>query len=435
MDSERNPFEKEKETPYSHYYGTGAPRRHPKGHGWLLVLFLVLLVVTTACALIARFYHFELTSEDGRLSLIVARNDPESAQTTDQNPSEVATGTEDSTANQVEQQAPVLGTGATLEISGRNPENSAATAGEGGELTLQAIYKKMIPSVASIIAVTDSGTASGTGIVMTEDGYIITNEHVVESGKSFTVLLHDDSQYTATLVGADAVSDLAVLKIEATGLMAAEFGDSTTVEVGDTVVAIGDPLGIELRGTMTDGIISAINRDVTTNGRTLTLLQTNAQLNNGNSGGPLINIYGQVIGINTMKMGSYYTTSVEGIGFAIPISSAKPIIDELIEQGYVSGRPAIGIQGDSVPSYVQAFYHLPNGVYVAYVYPDSDAAAKGLSEGDIITAIDGTAISSMDDLNTIKNQHTAGDTVQLTVYRSGQQYNVDIVLMDQNDAD
>lgn len=174
---------------------------------------------------------------------------------------------------------------------------------------------------------------------------------------------------------------------------------------------------------------------MTTNGRTLTLLQTNAQLNNGNSGGPLINIYGQVIGINTMKMGSYYTTSVEGIGFAIPISSAKPIIDELIEQGYVSGRPAIGIQGDSVPSYVQAFYHLPNGVYVAYVYPDSDAAAKGLSEGDIITAIDGTAISSMDDLNTIKNQHTAGDTVQLTVYRSGQQYNVDIVLMDQNDAD
>lgn len=434
MNSEHNPFEEEKETPYSHYYGTGAPRRHQKGNGWLVVLFLVLLVATTACALFAKFYRIELQTENNRLSLIVDKKETEEEAVPDQNVTEPAPEQEVSEA-EAEQQASVLGTGATLEISERNPEDPATPATESGELTLQAIYKKMIPSVASIIAVTDSGTASGTGIVMTEDGYIITNEHVVKDGRSYTVLLHDDSQYSATLVGADAVSDLAVLKIEATGLTAAEFGDSTTVEVGDTVVAIGDPLGIELRGTMTDGIISAINRDVTTNGRTLTLLQTNAQLNNGNSGGPLINIYGQVIGINTMKMGSYYTTSVEGIGFAIPISSAKPIIDELIEQGYVSGRPALGIQGDSVPTYVQAFYHLPNGVYVAYVYPDSDAAAKGLAEGDIITAIDGTEISSMDDLNTVKNQHTAGDTVQLTIYRGGQKYNVDIVLMDQNDAD
>ena len=433
MDSERNPFEKEKETPYSHYYGTGVPHRHQKGHGWLVILFLVLLVATTACAVLAKFYHIELQTEGNRLSLIVDKKGTEEETVPNENTAEQAQQ-EEVSAEEAEQHASVLGTGATLEISERDPEDPAVPA-EGGELTLQAIYKKMIPSVASIIAVTDGGSASGTGIVMTADGYIITNEHVVDGGKSYTVLLHDDSQYTATLVGADAVSDLAVLKIDATGLTAAEFGDSTTVEVGDTVVAIGDPLGIELRGTMTDGIISAINRDVTTNGRTLTLLQTNAQLNNGNSGGPLINIYGQVIGINTMKMGSYYTTSVEGIGFAIPISSAKPIIDELIEQGYVSGRPALGIQGDSVPAYVQAFYHLPDGVYVAYVYPDSDAAAKGLAEGDIITAIDGTEISSMDDLNTIKNQHIAGDTVRLTVYRGGQRYSVDIVLMDQNDAD
>ena len=433
MNSEQHPFEEEKETPYSHYYGTGVPRRHQKGHGWLVVLFLVLLVATTACAVLAKFYHIELQTEGNRLSLIVDKKGTEEETVPNENTAEQAQQEEISAA-EAEQHASVLGTGATLEISERDPEDPAVPA-EGGELTLQAIYKKMIPSVASIIAVTDGGSASGTGIVMTADGYIITNEHVVDGGESYTVLLHDDSQYTATLVGADAVSDLAVLKIDASGLTAAEFGDSTTVEVGDTVVAIGDPLGIELRGTMTDGIISAINRDVTTNGRTLTLLQTNAQLNNGNSGGPLINIYGQVIGINTMKMGSYYTTSVEGIGFAIPISSAKPIIDELIEQGYVSGRPALGIQGDSVPAYVQAFYHLPDGVYVAYVYPDSDAAAKGLAEGDIITAIDGTEISSMDDLNTIKNQHIAGDTVRLTVYRGGQRYSVDIVLMDQNDAD
>lgn len=133
-------------------------------------------------------------------------------------------------------------------------------------------------------------------------------------------------------------------------------------------------------------------------------------------------------------MGSYYSSSVEGIGFAIPIATAKPIVDELIEQGYVTGRPAIGIQGDSVPGYAQAYYHFPNGVYVSYVYPGSDAEAKGLAEGDIITEIDGTAVSSMDDLNAVKNQHVAGETVNLTVYRGSQYYSVDIVLMDQNEA-
>ena len=135
-----------------------------------------------------------------------------------------------------------------------------------------------------------------------------------------------------------------------------------------------------------------------------------------------------------MKMGSYYS-SVEGLGFAIPIDSAKPIIDELIEQGYVSGRPAIGIQGGRVPTYAQAYYRMPNGIYVDYVYPSSDAAAKGLSEGDIITAVDGTAVSSLDDLNVIKNQHVAGDTITLTVYRRGEYADLAIVLMDQNDAD
>ena len=304
-----------------------------------------------------------------------------------------------------------------------------------GALTLQQIYQKMIPSVVSIINVSRQGTGTGTGIVMTEDGYVITNHHVVDGAETLTVLLDDGVEYTAALVGADAVSDLAVLKIEKTGLVAAEFGDSALVQVGDTVVAIGDPLGIELRGTMTDGIISAINRDVTTNGRTLTLLQTNAQLNNGNSGGPLINIQGQVIGINTMKMGSYYSGSVEGIGFAIPVSIAKPIIDELIEKGYVSGRPALGIQGDAVPGYARTYYRLPAGVYVSYVAPASDAYAKGLQEGDIITAINGENITSIDELNTVKNQFVAGDMVTLIIYRSGKYYEAQIVLMDQNDAD
>lgn len=211
---------------------------------------------------------------------------------------------------------------------------------EAGALSLQEIYRRCIGSVVSIVTVTPSGKASGTGIIMSEDGYVITNHHVIESAQAVSVLTADSREYTASVIGSDETSDLAVLKIEAEGLQAAEFGDSSVLQVGDSVAAIGDPLGTALRGTMTDGIVSAINRDLTVNDRTMSLIQTNAALNNGNSGGPLINCYGQVIGINTMKMSNFYSssTTVEGIGFAIPIDTAKPIIDELIEKGYVSGH-------------------------------------------------------------------------------------------------
>ena len=199
------------------------------------------------------------------------------------------------------------------------------------------------------------------------------------------------------------------------------------------VVAIGDPLGAELRGTMTDGIVSAINRDLNLSGRQMTLIQTNAALNSGNSGGPLINCYGQVIGINTMKMSSYssQSASVEGLGFAIPITAARPIINELIEKGYVSGRPAIGIQGQALDLRAQWFYHMPSGVIITGILEESDAAQKGLEPDDVIIALNDIPISSLEDLVGAKNDLVAGDTVTLTVYRGGKYYYVDVVLMDQ----
>ena len=299
-----------------------------------------------------------------------------------------------------------------------------------GALSLQEIYIRVLPSV---VTVTASGS-TGTGIIMSQDGYIITNQHVVDGAREFSVQLTDDSVLPAALVGSDSISDLAVLKIAADGLSAAEFGDSDQLRVGDLAVAIGSPLGTGLRGTMTNGIISGISRDLNVSGRKMTLIQTTAALNNGNSGGPLINCYGQVVGINTMKMSSVYSSaSVEALGFAIPVATAKPIVDELIEKGYISGRPALGITTETLPLRTRFYYGLPEGAYVVGVSANSDARAKGLHTGDIITAVGDVTVTDTDSLAAAIADYSVGDTVLLTVFRGGRSYLAEIVLMDQND--
>ena len=298
-----------------------------------------------------------------------------------------------------------------------------------GGLSFQAIYEKCIPSTVSILCDLPRGTSTGSGVVLSSDGYVITNYHVVEGAAAVSVLFTDGRQLQARMVGGDKLSDLAVLQVDAQDLIPAEFGDSDGLRVGDIVVAIGDPLGVELRGTMTDGIVSAINRDLTTDGRTLTLIQTNAALNSGNSGGPLINCYGQVVGINTMKIGDYVSAAgVEGLGFAIPSTTVKLIVDQLISQGYVSGRPELGIQGVAVPEFYQYYYRMPAGVYVNAVVSSSDAAKKGIEVKDIILAIDGERISTTEQIEAILYNHQPGDTVTVIIYRGGYQYEVDIIL-------
>ena len=294
---------------------------------------------------------------------------------------------------------------------------------------MQAIYDKCIGSTVSIICSSPAGRSSGSGVVLSEDGYVITNYHVVEGASSVQVLLTDGRYLQASMIGGDKLSDLAVLQIAAENLIPAEFGDSDTLRVGDTVVAIGDPLGVELRGTMTDGIVSAINRDITTEGRTLTLIQTNAALNSGNSGGPLINCYGQVIGINTMKIGDYVNSAgVEGLGFAIPSTTVKQIVDQLIAQGYVSGRPDLGINGTALSSFYQYYYRLPAGVYINEVDEGSDAQLKGILPKDILLSVGGQRVTSMEDVQTVLYAHEAGETVEVIIYRNGQQYRVDLTL-------
>jgi serine protease Do len=417
-------------------------RRSPhRRSGWLKGILAVLLVVAIS---FGAFYlmrnvgvRLERTEDGVTLSMTNRSKQAEPEQAEQPIPSPSASAQTETAAPQQTTQQPTqgayVGSGTKLNIVSSQESSDTTFSDEEGALCLQDIYSSVIDSVVSISSMTSSGTSSGTGIIMSQDGYVITNHHVITGALVISVLTNDNQEFEAALVGSDEMSDLAVLKIDARGLQAAEFGDSSKLRVGDSVVAIGDPLGVQLRGTMTNGIISAINRDLTVGDRTMTLIQTNAALNNGNSGGPLINCYGQVIGINTVKMSSYCTAtaSVEGLGFAIPISVAKPIIDELIENGYVAGRPAIGISGDSLPSYYRTYYRLPEGVYVTSVNEGSDAKAKGIREGDIVTAINGEKICSIDELNTVKNQYAAGDEVTLTVYRSGTYYEVTVTLVDQ----
>ena len=247
------------------------------------------------------------------------------------------------------------------------------------------------------------------------------------------VILSDGSEYEAKLVGEDPQSDIAILKIEAAGLTPAEFGKSDELSVGDEVVAIGNPLGMEFSGTLTNGIISAIDRDMDYNGATMTLLQTNAAINEGNSGGPLINMYGQVIGITNMKMVNSSDVTIEGIGFAIPSNTVKEMADQLMAKGKVTGRPGIGITCGMVPEAAAQHYGLVCGLYIISVVPESDAAAKGVQAGDILTHINGQAVYTTDDVLAIRDGYGVGDVLTFTIFRNGESFNVDVELYDQND--
>ena len=298
-----------------------------------------------------------------------------------------------------------------------------------GAISWQEVYEKVMPSVVSITCFDGRSVSTGTGVVMDAGGYIITNAHVVEDAEQIRALLTDGRELEARCVGADMLSDLAGLRVTASGLIPAEFGDSDALRVGDEVVAIGDPLGVELRGSMTDGIISGINRDIRSGNRTMTLLQTTAALNSGNSGGPLVNCYGQVVGINTMKIGDYASSAgVEDLGFAIPITSVQTVLEQLASQGYVAGRPDIGLTGESVSTFYQFYYRLPAGILITAVDPDSDAAAKGIARGDILCSLGGKNLTSLDVLEQIVYASAVGDELEAVIFRDGMEYSVTIVV-------
>ena len=429
-DYDRDPrYDRNGYDPYPNYYHPGGKPK--KKHTGLLVVLVILALLTGAASWAVNVMGLRVDIGQKGAVVSIGETDKTPEETAEAPAVEAAQPEQKPETPEAMSVVPGDTAGLELRESPQSVENRPAE--EENALSLQQIYAKVNPSTASISCVTRNGTGTGTGIVMSADGYVITNFHVIDDAQQIYVLVESREPFVATLVGGDETTDIAVLKVEATDLVPAEFGNSDALRVGDMVVAIGDPLGTELRGTMTDGIVSAINRDLNLSGRQMTLIQTNAALNSGNSGGPLINCYGQVIGINTMKMSNYSSTSatVEGLGFAIPITSAKPIIDELIEKGYVSGRPALGIQGQTLDIRAQFFYHLPSGVIVTGVLEESHAAKQGLAVDDLIVGFNDVPISSLEDLVAAKNDLVAGDVVLLTIYRGGKYYQAEVELMDQ----
>lgn len=306
-------------------------------------------------------------------------------------------------------------------------------------MSLPDIYDKVIQSVVGVSCYVEGGTQTGTGFVIdAEEGYIVTNAHVIEDYVTVMIVDHDLNEYEAEVIGFDTQSDIAVLRIDPSDkdLVAVDLGTSDDLRIGELAIAIGNPLGFDLYGTMTTGIISGLDRTVTISDITMNLLQTSASINNGNSGGPLIDAYGRVIGITSAKVASTYG---ESLGFAIPIDEAIPIIENLIQYGYVIGRPSIGISGQDISELLSLYLRLPQGILVHSVTPGSGAEAAGIMPEDVIIGIQGETITNMNELNNIKNQYSVGDTITLTIYRivprsdtvgrsKGESFDVEVVL-------
>ena len=319
------------------------------------------------------------------------------------------------------------------------PENTtqAKPSGSGSEKSKGEIYSQ---AVDSIVCITITGyttyssifgqsykqkfTSSGSGFIISKDGYIVTNHHVIEDAEEITVSTYDGSKYSAKLIGSEAANDVAVIKIDGS-FTPVKLGKSSSLQVGDEIMVIGNALG-ELAYTFTDGIVSYLSRSVTTDaGTTINMFQTNAAINEGNSGGPVYNMKGEVVGIASAK---YASSSIEGLGFCIPIDDVKAIINDLKTLGYVSGKPLLGISVQTINSSMSLKYGYPTGCYIVALDEDSCAAKAGLKETDVITHIDGSRVSGADALSSVLSKKKAGDSIEITYTRGSSSYTLTLVL-------
>lgn len=442
------------ENSYSYTYSadehdTDGAKPKKKKRGFLKAVAFILCMAIVGTGSVKGYQYFE--KHDSKLSIMVnddKKSDKEQSESSDKSDETKASdeSSTNSASSKKDSQLPSL-----IDLASRDDAKSVPD-----------IVEEAMPSVVGIASTfeykSNSNSAfswgwgssstpesneikgTGTGIVMTADGYIITNAHVIyddseyQCGKAVdvSVVFSDKSELEAKIVGYDTESDIAVLKVDADNLTPATFGNSDELEVGELVIAIGNPLGFDLFGSVTSGIVSALNREISINEKQMKLIQTDAAINSGNSGGPLLNSCGQVIGINSAKMSSNYSSSasIEGLGFAIPISEAKNIIDDLISYGYVTGKPQIGISCVDVDELYSRYYNLPQGIWVREVEEGSAAEKAGIKVGDVIIGIEGEAVSSIKEMNEIKNKYKAGDEITLTISRSNEDIEIKLILQE-----
>lgn len=320
-------------------------------------------------------------------------------------------------------------------VTDRGSLTLRTSTGAAQTLSFSEIFDKCSPSVVGIKCVDGKDAESyswGSGIVVSSDGYILTNTHVIDGSDRATVTLSSGESCDAKLVAADSQTDIAILKIEKTGLKAATFANSAAVRTGESVCAIGNPLSPDYSLTMTSGIISATDREVSYNGTVMTLLQTDTSINGGNSGGALFNDRGEVIGITNMKIVSSYS-NVEGIGFAIPSNTIESVVKALMQDGAVYGRSTIGVTVGPISEDIADYYNIPNGLYVSEVLENSDAQKQGIKKGDIIVKVNGVDAHATSDIAEAKAKLSVGDTIDFTIWRSGETFDVSVKIMDAAD--
>ncbi len=427
---------------FKYYSFDNYESKPPKNKSSIMKYIAIILVTSIVSSSTVGVILYNKFSADLKQAALTAMNAPvmNELEEGDQQQAAATAGVE-----QTAQEGPALKD--SLYGDGSSTKNIKTTAlTKGSDVT--AIAKEAGPAIVGI-RMTISGTrynyfgstntqvGEGSGIIIRKDGYIMTNYHVVygadpKNGTSsktiLEVFLPDGREAKAEFKGGDEKTDLAVIKIDLENLPTAEIGDSSKLQVGELAVAIGNPLGMEFAGSVTVGVISALNRTMEVDDRTLNLIQTDAAINEGNSGGALLNSQGQVIGINSVKVAA---SGVEGLGFAIPVNDAWPIVEQLIKYGYVKGRPLIGISGREISSVYASYYGLTEGIYITDVTIGSGADKAGIKPGDIIVSMAGKTIETINDLDKVKEAYKPGDTVTVVVNRDGKKISMKLTFSEE----
>lgn len=421
MDDKRTPMEPaellempEKQPEPQESYGTSIPEKPKKSHTGLLIVLCILVIVLGSMVVMDSLFQLRIVREDGKLRLTLTNRDGDDGQTAAHMGTLTPSGGEDTVQST---QSADTDADVRLQISQADPQQG---------LSAKELYNAVNPSVVCITTDGYNGTMTGTGVILTADGYILTTDDILSGALSVTVIFHDNDSAQATQVGEDSTTGIAVIKADADGLTPAQLGDPDSLSVGDRVISIGNPYGAQIHNVLSEGVVSAISTEAQVNGEKMTLMQTTASFGSGNNGCPVINTSGQVVGITT-QVGQLLTDSGSDPNLAVSIVSAKQIVENLIHTGYASQSLWLGIEVAQIPIQYQIYCDYPGTIWISTV-GSGTAASQALYVRDIITEVDGVRVETPEEYYEALSAHTIGDTVRLTIFRAGAWFQIELPL-------